>query len=169
MQHKKRIITGITLLILILLILSGCLGDENKKENGGGAYTLEVLPEVRISDNNYNESDMGNYFWEPPIWDKFCEAYANKYSEKLQATVILDMKRQAKELGEDPEILGECINASKESGVRLPCLAEKAQFDNNDVWIIVYAWGFDKEDLGHIRFFAIDMNTYEELHFQTCK
>jgi hypothetical protein len=83
------------------------------------------------------------------------------------------MRKQAKELGEDSDLLEDCIEAcgefdEPEYHASLPCLAEKAKFNNTDVWIIVYIWGFESNDLGHIRFYVIDISNLEILQFETC-
>jgi hypothetical protein len=159
-------------LFILIIFSSGCISQE-KKETEGGSYSLEVLPEVRTSNYNYNETTMGNYFWDLPVWENFTDTYAGKYSDSLKDAVIDNMKSQAENLNLDQKLLEDCINGcgefdEPEYHVALPCLAELAKFQDNDVWIIVFAWGMDTHDLGHIRYYAVDINTLETLHFETC-
>jgi hypothetical protein len=165
-MEMKFVAAGICMLIIFSTIVGGCIYEE-KSKGKKEEVTLDLLPEVRTSDNNYNESNPGN-FWSPQIWTDFCDTYKDKYSGNLRSAVIADMERQAEELGEDPEILKDCIAAAGEEGIKLPCLAEKAKFNNSDVWIIVSAWGVDKGDLGHICFHIVDTSTFSVLHVESC-
>ena len=92
-------------------------------------------------------------------------------TDLLRDNIIRSMKKQAKELGEDPELLEDCIKATGQIQpglVRLPCVAEKAKYNGTDVWIIVFTWGFNARDLGHDRDYVIDIESKEILRFQTC-
>jgi hypothetical protein len=134
---------------------------------------ITVKPEVRVSDNEYYENTTGETFWEPPIWERFENEYAGRFSVRLQQECVSSMKDQAKDLGQDPTVLERCIDAcgefdEPEYHVSLPCLAERARFNGTEVWIIVYIWGMDTNDLGHIRYFVVDIETREILQFETC-
>lgn len=140
--------------------------------------SLKVRPEVRTSENNYNETSINDFF-STPIWKSFKENYTTaNYSDNLVDVVIDDMKNQAEDFGLDAEKLEDCIYATgaydylpgEYSLPMLPCLAEKAKFNNTDVWIIVFnrANGWEEENLSHIDIFVIDINTLETLYHTGC-
>ena len=134
---------------------------------------MTLKPEVRVTDRNYQPNETSELFNEPPIWKKFEDEYNGKFSVRLQDGIVASMLEQAKELGEDPGLLEDCLEVCDEFDEpqyhpALPCLAEKARFNNTDVWIIVFIWGMDVDDLGHIRFYVIDISSLEILEYQTC-
>lgn len=160
------------------------------------ASPLTLEPEVRVTNNTYHQWNFSG-FWEPPIWEDFNEEYGGRYSDRLPEAVIKSMKDQAKELGEDPEVLGQCLDATgqfDESGNnRLPCLAEKAKYEYytahigkdwheieelnkselgeteiEPCWIIVINWGISEEPLGHIKIYIISAIDFEILYYVTC-
>jgi len=129
---------------------------------------------VRTSENNYNETSINDFF-STSIWESFKENYTTvNYSDNLVNAIICDMRNQAEDLGLDAEKLEDCIYAT---GVydydipMLPCLAEKAKFNNTDVWIIVFnrANSWEENNLGHIDIFVIDINTLETLYWIGCE
>ncbi|MCJ7813182.1 hypothetical protein MUP95_07705 [bacterium] len=131
-------------------------------------------PEVRISENNYDDISI-MIFWEPSIngiaWRDFSHIFNTMYTKTLRDKFILEMKKQVAALGEDDAIFEACLftpNLINNDRVVLPCLAEKARFDNHEVWIIVFMWGFDALDLGHIKIYAVDIATFEILFYATC-
>ena len=137
-----------------------------------------VAPEVRVSENNYDEEDIFLNFTQTPIQQEFYEAYRNCtgiYTDRLVDFIIEDMQKQAFELAQDPVALTKCIYAANWAKrddlpfIALPCLAEKAQYDTHDVWIIIFVWGYDIQGLSHYATFVMDIASYERLYYTRCR
>jgi hypothetical protein len=162
--NKYLFLAAIPLCILILLS-SGCIDGVTNNSS----TEVSMRPIVRVTDKDYDDDMNGFTYYE--FLEKFADEYQGTYSGGLKDNLIEDMMEQAEALGEDPEELEECIEATGEtkgSVVSLPCLAEKAKFDGDPVWIIVFTWGMDADDLGHERYYVIDVDTLETLKFETC-
>jgi len=137
-----------------------------------------VAPVVRVSANTYDEEDIFLNFVQTPIQREFYEAYRNctgVYTDHLADCTIEDMQIQAAALGQDPVALTRCIYAAgwtkrdDQLFIALPCLAEKAQFDTHEVWIIIFVWGYDLQELGHYATFVMDAASYERLYYTKCR
>jgi hypothetical protein len=159
------------------------------------ASPLTLEPEVRVTNDTYQQWNFSG-LGELPIWDEFNDEYGGRYSDRLRDAVIDNMKDQAEELDEDPEVLEKCLEATgqfdESNNNRLPCLAEKAKYeyhpahigkDWHDIelneselsetvidpcWIIVINWGLPDEPLGHIKIYIISAIDYEVLSYTTC-
>jgi hypothetical protein len=185
-MNKKILGFLISLIVFLLILNTGCISDDSKddekskkdqngNENKTNNQTVQVtvLPVVRITNNNNSERNLSILDYNS-IRDNFTKAYNGNYSDELREKIEDIMRNKTIELGEDPEILFNCINAtgtykkSVFSRLYLPFLAEKAKFDDKDVWILAFIWGFQKDDLIHHRFYVIDYKTYEELFYFSC-
>jgi hypothetical protein len=161
-------------------------------------YTsMSLKPEVIVTNNDYHQSNFSNTFEEPAIWGEFNDVYGGKYSDDLRKDIFESMKSQASDLGEDPNVLEECLMATGQfdevNNNRLPCYAEKAiyeyyvnhkgktDFDIGDMnemtlgpteiescWIIVINWGMGGEPFGHIKTYVISTEDYSVLYYLTC-
>ncbi len=119
---------GIVMILSSFIILSGCIS--------------EAEPEVVVSEKDYAEDP------DPLPWRDAHENISDAYSGsdlsiELRDELIDDMKQQAEELGEDPEVLFKAIktvyNESWEKKpMIIPCYAEKCYYDGDEVWAIVF-------------------------------
>jgi len=131
MEGEKIItLTLGVILILSLVIFSGCIDDEKAE------------PEVVVSEKDYVD-DPTSLPWRD-AHEKISNAYSGSdLSIELRDSLIDKMKNQAEELGEDPEVLFEVIktiyNESwDEEPMMIPSYAERCYFDEEEVWAVVF-------------------------------
>jgi hypothetical protein len=60
------------------------------------------------------------------------------------------------------------LNNSNSNNVFIPEAAYQITFDGKPIWVITLKWETQCGWLGHIRAFAIDQETIEQLGFMTC-
>jgi hypothetical protein len=95
--------------------------------------SMSLEPEVIVTNTNYHQSNFSSTFAEPDIWDEFNEEYGGRTSDNLRDEITESMKEQAKDLGEDPDVLEKCLKATgffdSSNNNRLHCYAEKANYE----------------------------------------
>ena len=162
-------------LILLLFSMSALISiftSCNVDSTEMSGIQLELLPIVKVTQNNYGEEQIRQNTPDSTLFSTFCETYNDKYSDDLKVALVNNMKNQAFKLGEDSEILEKCMNATGrlEKGViSLPYLAEKAKYNDRVSWRIEYAWGMRKDDLGHFKCSVMDAINQDTLLYITCK
>ena len=114
-------------------------------------------------------------FLDEEVWAEFSEIYSGEdLSMSLRNSIIQDMKEQADSLGEDPELLHQCIRITYEDWyarpMRVPCYAEKCNYENESIWAIAFnrANSFDEETLGHFDVFFVSCVSYDVLFWTGC-
>lgn len=113
-----------------------------------------------------------------PFWGihtEFAENYSgHDLSISLRHDVIQNMEDKADSLGEDAEILYDCVRATYEDWTirphRIPCYAEKCSYENVEVWAIAFnrANSFDEENLSHVDVFFMSCSSQEVLYYFGC-
>lgn len=156
-------------IILLLVVVLNC----HKYSPTEPKVELTVFPEVRMSDFNYDDTGIELTFWNDSTWRSFTHAYNGKFSSELVELIVDNMRKQAEALFLDPDVLDSCIYGNPEmqgnASVFLPCVAERAKYQGQDVWVIIFAWGFDVDDLGHIWIHVMDLYAYKSLHYLKCR
>lgn len=165
-------------LIFVCAAAAGVLMMCNPVSSPEVPAEMLATPIVRVSDNIYDEEDIILNFVQTPIQQEFYDAYRNCTgicTDHLADRTIEEMQIQAAALGQDPVALTKCIYATSwvkrdhQPYITLPCLAEKAQFGTDEVWIIIFAWGYDLQELGHYATFVMDSASYERLYYTKCR
>jgi hypothetical protein len=190
MEKGAKIAIGCVIILIIII-------------SAGASYyyistpSMTLEPEVVVTNRLWGQINFSRGYGTPDIWYEFDETYTSKYSDKLLTEIIESMKEQAEDLGEDPELLEECLLATDQFDDseyhKLPCYAEKARYefytnhrgkhfdefeDLNDtergptethrVWIFILNWGFPNEWLDHIKYYVISIEEPSILYYQTC-
>jgi hypothetical protein len=190
---KGKIGLIVACLSVLIIITAGCISSDSDDN----VTRMSLEPEVIVSNKLYHQANFSSEFAEPDIWDKFNEVYGGKYSRALLDDIIESMRVQAEELGEKPGELEKCLVATGDFDEldenNLPCYAEKARYEyyvdykgqdssyiremnetdlgpttTESCWIIVVNWGFEGENLGHIKTYIISAEDFSELYFLSC-
>ena len=159
MKNKQVIFWG--LLITFAIGVSGCTS------------AVESDPVVVVTDIDYT-SDPASVPYEE-THSEFAEKYSGAdLSIGLRDEIISIMRDKAEELGENAEVLYQCIKATytnwSERPNRIPCYAEKCIYETESVWAIAFnrANSFDEETLGHFDLFFVSISNYEILYYTGC-
>ena len=157
---KVGIFTGIFFLGFVI-IASSCSAE------------LLCEPVVVVSNIDYVGQEYDLPYGE--IHDEFAVTYSGAdLSVSLRNDLIEVMENKADSLGEDPDVLYECVKATYEDWSerpdRIPCYAEKCLYDNEPVWAIAFnrANGFESQTLEHIDFFYMSCSRYDILYYGGC-
>lgn len=126
-MNKQMIFFGVVMILII--IVSGC------------TLALKCDPVVFVTDKNYTSDPSSVPYNE--IHDKFAENYSGEdLSGELRDEIIESMREKATELGEDAEILYQCVKTTysdwEERPKRIPCYAEKCIYENESIWAIAF-------------------------------
>jgi len=130
-----------------------------------------TFPVVQVTSNNYCEAEIIGMTPHSELFEAFCESYVNQYSDALKAEVVKQMKIKAFRLGEDPRQLEECMEATGHLApgvISLPYYAERACYDDQDMWLIEFAWGYAAADLAHFKSFVMGISTCDTIYYVSC-
>jgi hypothetical protein len=138
-------------------------------------------PVVRISSNNYNEYTLNSTFWESPEWEELSnktvlwalenlDTLIEKIIEKaeilqlntIDLQIVLSMFHSNSSI--IPELWKEFLRLDKieKEWILVPCLIEKALFNERHVWIIVLNRGTTSDIsafINHINLYVVDSET----------
>jgi hypothetical protein len=161
--------------VFLIFFIQNC---KNKSTDPNDDVTVKpyanitVKPIVEKTSTDYTQELFRLSFPKMELLKEVGEAYKNNYSEAIKNELINYMKKQVDSLGESGEIFSDCMEVTgcKDIySISLPCYAEKAKYEGNDVWIIQLVWGMMPLDLGHYKCFAISTNNKDTLDFKRCK
>ena len=168
------------IIILTILILSvGCISITSNKKNSPDVdlipittTSLKCEPIVKVTGHNYTDDPASVPYQD--IHNKFAKNYTgSNLSSELRNLTIESMITQADELGENTTILYESIKVTyydwETRPSRIPCYAEKAMYNNEQIWAIAFnrANGFE-DGLGHFDLFFVSISTIEAQYVSGC-
>ncbi len=157
-MNKQMIFWGV--LMVLIIIVSGCTS------------ALKCDPVVVVTDNDYTLDPLSVPYEE--VHDKFARNYSGEdLSIELRGEIIRNMREKAEEVGEDAEILYQCIKATysdwDERPKRIPCYAEKCIYENESIWAIAFNRANSFEgSLAHFDLFFVSNSTYEIVYHTGC-
>ena len=123
-------------------------GEEAPLTTAAPTMVASAVPRVNTAGQQYNAAELSNYDNDLDARLDFYSAYWHPMNttgvqaasmEPLQASLKEDMAQKAGEAGQDPEALkGAVDSAMAQSGHEnlLPCYAELARLNGNQVWLI---------------------------------
>ena len=159
-MNKQTIFWGVVMLSII--IVSGCTSVD-----------LKCDPVVVVTDNDYTPDPSSVPYNE--IHDEFAENYSGEdLSGELREEIIESMREKTTELGEDAEILYQCVKTTysdwEERPKRIPCYAEKCIYENESIWAIAFnrANSFNESSLNHFDLVFVSNSTYEIVYHTGC-
>jgi hypothetical protein len=158
-MYKQLILLGIVM--ALVFSVSGC------------SKSPACEPVVAVTDIDYTSAPLTVPYTD--IHDVFAENYSGAdLSVELRDEIITEMQEKAVEIGEDPDVLYECIKATysdwNERPHRIPCYAEKCVYESQPVWAIAFnrANGFEETSLSHFDLFFVSYATYDTLYHTGC-
>jgi hypothetical protein len=178
MDKKMRIIVQVIKFLFVLILgvslsylLTSCKNESIVEPGEIGVDVLTELPVVKITANNYDELSFQASFGSLEIHNRFTKAYRNTYTSSLKESIIGYILIDIKKNGGNAEEFTKCFNAVGEfkDNTCLPCLAESAKYQGKEVWIMVFNWGVEASDLGHIAYCAVEKSSQTILYWKNCR
>ena len=151
---------------LLVILFNGC-----SDSGSGPAFQLAELPDVRVTQVNYLQTDIERRVPDSALLSRFSTAYGSKYSEELKAALTDFITRRATELGLSTAECRDCLlrTGQLDKGViALPYLAERAMYNSTEAWIFEFTWGLST-GLGHYRCFVMGAAKHDTLLYITCR
>ncbi len=155
------------LLLLIIPSAPGC-GDSSTD----AASDLPAKPVVIKSSLNYTAYSFNSRFPDTASLNSFSRAYSDNYSEDVRNKILDYMRSEAAKLGENVNILDRVLSVTgcKSTGEYiLPTYAERAVFENREVWILQLAYGLGVPSFGHFKCFALSLANLDTLALVQCR
>ncbi|UCG91732.1 MAG: hypothetical protein JSV97_11765 [candidate division WOR-3 bacterium] len=159
-MDKQIIFWGV--LIVSLIFVSSCTSSAVKCE-----------PVVVVTGEDYTSDPLAVPYQD--THEEFAENYSGEdLSIELRDEIIERMREKAGEIGEDPEVLYQCIKATysdwDERPMRIPSYAEKCVYQDESIWAIAFnrANSFEESSLEHFDLFFVASATYDTLYHTGC-
>ena len=133
---------------------------------------LTALPFVRVSQTNYQESDIRGRVPDTLLLNAYARSYKGFYSDDLKSKMITQIVNSVRSLGLSVDEFQRCLTATGQQApgvVALPYLAERANYTGKPSWILEFTWGPTANDLEHYRCFVMDAVSADTLLFITCR
>jgi hypothetical protein len=153
----------IFLFLLISTLLFNCSDNISDQEN-----TFFAKPVVKRSNTNYTEDSFTNSFPDNSSLQFICDAYTNNFTEEIRIELFDYMKNEVTKLGEDVlvfENILEQTNCNEKGLYLVPTYAERAQYENREVWIFQLTFGLDKPVFGRARCFVFGIPNLDTLNY----
>jgi len=167
MKHQNAMRSGF---LLTLVLLNGMLGCNDIGTNGN--TQLSAVPVVRVSQTNYQQSDIQGRVPDTLLLNAYVRSYRGLYSDDLKSKMIAHIENSVRSLGLSLDEFQRCLTATGQQApgiVTLPYLAERASYTGRPSWIFGFTWGYTADDLGHHRCFVMDAVSGDTLLHITCK
>lgn len=169
----NKIYLVITFIIPILILLSGCItNDETNKQPPEVTYELICEPVVKVTGYNYTANPDSVPYQD--IHSKFADNYTgSNLSQEFRNDIIDSMQKKAEELGENSTILNEAIKVTYADWdyrpYRIPCYAEKAMYKNDTIWALAFNRANSFENgIEHIDLYFVSISTLQTQYVQGC-
>ena len=147
-----------SLFFLFLLFALGCT-TENEDN-------ITAKPIVKKSLTNYDQTTILNSLPDSISLHNISNAYSNKYSEEIRNELLSYMRTEVSKLGEDLntfENVLELTGCKLNNEFVLPTYAEKAKYDNQDVWLFQLTYGLGNSNFGRSKCFVFNSNNFDTL------
>ena len=169
----NKIHLGITFILPILILLSGCITNvETNEQPPEVTTTLICEPVVKVTGYNYTANSNSVPYQD--IHSKFADNYTGSdLSRELRDDIIDSMQKQAEELGENSTILYEAIKVTYADWAyrpyRIPCYAEKAMYKNETIWALAFNRANSFEDgIEHFDLYFVSISTLQAQYIHGC-
>lgn len=133
---------------------------------------ITAKPVVKKSSLDYNHEFFAASFPDTTSMNNISRAYSNNYSQELRNKLLVYMKGEIVKLGEDVNIFDSVLSRTgcKLTGeYLLPTYAERAKYENQEVWIFQVTYGLDEPNFGHYKCFAFGVVNLDTLAYKGCK
>ena len=153
-----------SLFFLFLLFVPGCTTETDE--------TITIKPVIKKTTTNYNQSTFYTSFPDSISLQNMSKAYSNNYPEDTRNKLLTYMRSEVSKLGEDLSIFENILSLTgcKLSGeYLLPTYAERAKYENQEVWILQIAYGLGEPSFGHYKCFAFSLSNLDTLAYEGCR
>jgi hypothetical protein len=137
---------------LFLLIITCCSDNISDSEN-----IFFAKPVVKKTYSNYTKDSFTNSFPDNSSLQFISNAYTNNFNENIRIQLLDYMKEEVSKLGEDVSIFEKILNKAHcydKEGYLLPTYAERAKYENKEVWILQTAQGLSEPVFSHYKCFV---------------
>jgi hypothetical protein len=167
MKSQKMTRAGFLLILVLLTPILSCndIGTNDSTQ-------LSALPVVRVSQTNYQQSDIQGRVPDTLLLNAYVRSYKGCYSDDLKSKMIAHIENSVRSLGLSLDEFQRCLTATGQQApgvVTLPYLAERANYTGKPSWILEFAWGTTADGLGHYRCFVMEAVSADTLLFITCR
>ncbi len=163
---KSGTVSGGILLLLSFLILS--CNDKITEPSD----EITAKPVVKKTAVNYSEQSFNTSFPDTATLNSISEAYTNHYSVELRGKILDYMKGEVERFGEDVDNFDSILRQTgckDQDSYILPTYAEKAQYENRDVWVLQITYGLNSPTFGHCKCYVFDAVTLDALTYKWCR
>ena len=133
---------------------------------------LPVSPTVRITPQDFSESEIRARAPDTVLLKTFVGAYKGSWSPELKQRILSSLQSAVNAMGLSVDGFLKTFSATGQSSsdvLSLPYLAEKTQYEGKESWMYEFVWGGTPDDLGHFRCFVMDASSADTLLFITCR
>jgi hypothetical protein len=151
-------------LILIFLFTAICCSDNISNQ----VNIFFEKPVVKKSAKNYTKDSFTNSFPDNSSLQFISDAYTNNFNEEIRNDLLNYMKNEVTKLGEDVSIFEKILNqtqSNEKGNYLLPTYAERAQYQNREVWIFQLTFGLGKPVFGRARCFVFGIPELDTLNY----
>ena len=156
----KKLIAFNSLFFLFLLFVSGCTTESEDN--------ITPKPVVKKTSVNYTHETFKTSFPDTISLHNISKAYSNNYSEDKKNKLLDYMRSEVSKLGEDSNIFE---NILSQTGCKLtgeyvlPTYAERAKYENQEVWIFQITLGLGEPKFFHYKCFALSLTNLDTLAY----
>ena len=125
-------------------------------------------PIVKKTNTNYTKDSFTNSFPDNSSLQFISEAYTNNFNEEIRIELLDYMKEEVSKLGEDVSIFENILNkthSNEKGNYLLPTYAERAKYENREVWIFQLTFGLGKPVFGRARCFVFGIPELDTLNY----
>ena len=163
---KSKIIIS-SILVFLLLVILACNEKSTEPDDN-----LTAKPIIKKSSLNYDDEIFRKSCPDTSSLNNINKAYSNNFSEEIRNELIAYIKSEITKLGEDVNIFDEILTytgCKNTDEYLIPFYAERAKYENKEVWIFQLTYGLGKPEFGHNKCFAFSLETLDTLAFISCR
>ena len=148
----------IALCFLFLLLVPACTTESEDN--------ITALPVVKMTTVNYDSTTISNALPDLNSLNSISNAYSNNYTEEIKTKLLSYMRGEVSKLGEDLNIFDNVLSLT---GCKignefvLPTYAEKAKYENQEVWLFQLTYGLGNSNFGRSKCFVFNCNNFDTL------
>jgi len=154
----KIFIALISLCFLFLLLVPACTTETEDN--------ITALPVVKKTTVNYDSTTISNALPDLNSLNSISNAYSNNYTEEIKTKLLSYMRDEVSKLGEDLNIFDNVLSLTGcKIGNKfiLPTYAEKAKYENQEVWLFQLTYGLGNSNFGRSKCFVFNCNNFDTL------
>ena len=127
---------------------------------------ITILPVVKKTSMNYDSTTISNVLPDLNSLNNISNAYSNNYTSEIKNRLLSYMRGEVSKLGEDLNVFDNVLaltGCKIENEFVLPTYAEKAKYENKDVWLFQLTYGLGNSNFSRSKCFIFSCNNYDTL------